>query len=144
MNAFIQAPVTEKLWTTLGPEFGKDAGKTLKSAGAVFRSHLAKCIEFLVNESCRADPNSWLKLETRPEYEVQYYSYLLCYMDDIHCIHHNADDVLQWLHKSFALKPGFKKPDMYLSAKLHKTRSHNEVWAFAISSVKYVQVVVRN
>ena len=24
LNAYIQAPVTEKVWTTLSPEFGKD------------------------------------------------------------------------------------------------------------------------
>ena len=51
LNANIQAPVTVNLWTTLGPEFGKDARETavivrvlygLKSAGAAFKSHLAK------------------------------------------------------------------------------------------------------
>ena len=30
-------------------------------------------------------------------YRVQYYSYLLCYVDDILCIHHNADTVRKWL-----------------------------------------------
>ena len=28
LNAYVQAPVTEKVWTTLGPEFGKDSRKT--------------------------------------------------------------------------------------------------------------------
>ena len=28
LNAYVQAPVTEKMWTILGPEFGKDARKT--------------------------------------------------------------------------------------------------------------------
>ena len=51
LNAYVQAPVTEKVWTTLGPEFSKDTIKTvvifsalygLKSEGAVSRSHLAK------------------------------------------------------------------------------------------------------
>ena len=28
LNAYVQAPVTEKVWTTLGPEFSKNAGKT--------------------------------------------------------------------------------------------------------------------
>ena len=28
LNAYVQAPVTEKVLTTLGPEFGKDGGKT--------------------------------------------------------------------------------------------------------------------
>ena len=28
LNTYVQVPVTEKVWTTLGPEFDKDAGKT--------------------------------------------------------------------------------------------------------------------
>ena len=27
MNAYLTVPVTEKIWTELGPEFGSDAGK---------------------------------------------------------------------------------------------------------------------
>ena len=53
LNAYIIAPVTEKIWTVLGPKFGNDAGKRavivralygLKSAGAAFRAHLATCM----------------------------------------------------------------------------------------------------
>ena len=56
LNAYVQAPVIEKVSTTLGPEFGKDAGKTAvivkalygpTSAEAAFRSHLARCMESL-------------------------------------------------------------------------------------------------
>ena len=45
LNTYITAPITEKVWTVLGPEFGTDAGKSaiivhalyeLKSAGAAF------------------------------------------------------------------------------------------------------------
>ncbi len=45
LNAYITAPVKEKVWTILGPEFGHDADRSaiivralygLKSAGAVF------------------------------------------------------------------------------------------------------------
>ena len=113
LNAYVQAPVTEKVWTTLGPEFGKDARKTavivqapygLKSAGAAFRSHFARCMESLGNQSCKADPDLWLKSEIRPEVGVKYYSYLLCHVDEISCIHHNADSMLEWLHESFLLK----------------------------------------
>jgi len=28
LNAYITAPITKKVWTVLGPEFGIDAGKT--------------------------------------------------------------------------------------------------------------------
>jgi hypothetical protein len=45
-NAYLTAPITEKVWTVIGPEFGDDAGKRalivralygLKSAGTAFR-----------------------------------------------------------------------------------------------------------
>jgi hypothetical protein len=34
-------------------------------------------------KSCKADPDLWLKAETRPDDNVRYYSYILCYVDDI-------------------------------------------------------------
>ena len=82
--------------TSLGLEFGKDARKTalivralsgLKSGGAAFISHLARCIESLGYQSCKADLDLWLKPEIRPEDGVIYYSYSLCYVDEILCIH---------------------------------------------------------
>ena len=79
-----------------------------------------------------------LKPEIRPEDGVKYYSYLLCYVDDMLCIHHNADAVLEQLHKSFSLKLGVGNPDIYLGAKLCKTRLHDGIWAWAISPAKYV------
>ena len=63
-NAYIQATVREKVWTTLGHEFGEDIGKTavivralygLKSAGAAFWNHFAKCMESLGYQPCKAD-----------------------------------------------------------------------------------------
>jgi hypothetical protein len=63
-NAYLTAPITEKFWTVLGPEFGDDAGKRapyvralygLKSAGAAFRNHLAECMKYLGWHPCRAD-----------------------------------------------------------------------------------------
>ena len=120
----------------MGPEFCKDARMIavivralygIKSAGAAFRSHLAKCMESLGYWSCKADPEVWLKPEIRPDDGVHYYSYLLCSVDDILCIHHNVDTVLERLDKSFSLRPGFWNPDMYLGAKLCKTRLYNRV-----------------
>ena len=52
-NAYLTAPIGEKIWYTLGPEFGEDADKRaiivralygLKSAGASFRNLLADCM----------------------------------------------------------------------------------------------------
>jgi hypothetical protein len=52
LNAYISAPIKEKVWCALGPKFGPDAGKSailvralygLKSTGAAFHAHLADC-----------------------------------------------------------------------------------------------------
>jgi hypothetical protein len=74
-NAYLTAPITEKVWTVLGPEFGDDAGKRalsvralygMKSAGAALRNNLAECMKHLGWHPCRADRDLWMKAETRP------------------------------------------------------------------------------
>jgi hypothetical protein len=66
LNAYITAPITEKVWTVLAPEFGIDAGKSviivhalygLKSAGAAFHAHLALFMHQMGYTSCKADPD---------------------------------------------------------------------------------------
>ena len=56
LNAYINAPIREKVWTNLGPEFSDDAGKraliirtlyVLKSAGTDFCAHLGRCMQGL-------------------------------------------------------------------------------------------------
>ncbi|KAL7460640.1 hypothetical protein ACHAXS_001084, partial [Conticribra weissflogii] len=70
MNVYNTAPNKEKIWTLLGPKFGRDKGCKaivvralygLKSAGAAFRSHLADCMRQLGYESNKADPDLWMK-----------------------------------------------------------------------------------
>ena len=115
-----------------------------ESTWAAFRSHLVQCMESLGCMFCKANLGLWLKPEIRPEDGVQHYSYLLHYVDDILCIHHNAVAVLQQLHKSFPLKPGFGNPDMYLGANWQNTRLYNIVRAWAINPVKWLHYAVRN
>ena len=113
LNAYITAPVTEKIWTLLGKEFGHDEGKTaiivralygLKSAGAAFRAHLASFMRQMEHTSCKADPDLWLKAEKKPD-GTPYYAYFLCYVDDILCIHHDALSVLTRIDGYMKLKP---------------------------------------
>ena len=78
-NAYLTAPCEEKIWTTLGPEFGPDKGKhalivhalySLSSAGTSFGRHLADCMHALGYESCKADADLWYKPMTRPDDDV--------------------------------------------------------------------------
>jgi hypothetical protein len=154
-NAYITAPITEKVWTTLGPEFGADEGKRaiivralygLKSAGAAFRAHLADMMRVLGYRPCMADQDLWMKPEIKPVTNEKYWSYVLCYVDDVLVVAHDAATVLDRIGKFFKLKPDPNKgdPDMYLGAKLRKTVMPNGVEAWTLSPSKYVQEAVRN
>jgi hypothetical protein len=96
-NAYITAPCAQKIYSVLGPEFGSDAGKrafvvralySLKSAGELFRNHLADCMRHLGFTPCLADPDLWMKA-TEKEDGTAYYAYVLLYVDDVMVIHHN-------------------------------------------------------
>ncbi len=146
--------VKEKVWTILGPEFGLDSGKSaitvcalygLKSAGAAFRAHLASFMPQMGYTSCKADPDLWLKAVTRPEDNVRYYAYILCYVDNILCIHHDPMSVMNEINKYLPLKPiSVGDPDIYLGAKLRETRLPNGVMAWGLSPSKYVVQAVKN
>ena len=152
-NAYITAPITEKVWTVLGPMFGADAGKKaiivralygLKSAGAAFRKHLADCMRHIGYVSCLADPDLWMREAVDPDGN-KYYSYILCYVDDILICDHDAMKVMGRIDKYFTLKPdSIGDPDMYLGAKLRYHRTENGVMAWTLSPSKYVREAVNN
>ena len=147
-NTYIKAPVIKKIWTVVGQEFGPDAGKTaiivrslygLNSSGAAFWNHLVDCMTHLGYKPCLADPDLWMKPMVRPDDGLQYYAYVLCYVDDVLAIGHDVENVLKMIDKYFGLKPGsLGDPNQYLGAKLKKMRLHNGVEAWAFSPSQYV------
>ncbi len=62
----------------------------LKSAGAAFCVYLASFMRQMGYTSCKANPDLWYKAETRPADNYRYYAYILCYNDDILCVHHGS------------------------------------------------------
>jgi hypothetical protein len=153
-NAFLTAPCEEKIWTILGPEFGEEQGKKalivralygLKSAGASFSRHLADCMRNLGYTPCKADRDLWYKAVTRPDDGYEYYAYILLYVDDCLCIHHDATTALEELDKFFMMKKGsIGDPDIYLGAKLRPVTLQNGVVAWGKSPSKYVQEACKN
>jgi hypothetical protein len=114
-NAYLNAPITEKVWTVLGPEFGDKAGKRalivralygLKSAGAAFRNHLGSCMDHWGWKPCLAEQNLWMKEETHPDDDVKYWAYILIYVNNILCVHHDPGMSLAQIDKYFKMKPG--------------------------------------
>jgi hypothetical protein len=152
--AYITAPITKKVLTVLGPEFGIDAGKSaiivhalygLKSAGAAFHAHLASFMHQMGYTSCKADPDLWYTTETRPADNFRYYAYIICYVGDILCVQHNPMSVLNLINACIPLKPSLVgDPDIYLSTKLKMTSLENGIWAWGLSPSKYVAQAVKN
>jgi hypothetical protein len=154
LNAYITAPITKKVWTVLGPEFGIDSGKStiivcalygLKSAGAAFCAHWASFMRQMGDTSCKADPDLWYKADTMPDDNFRYNAYKLCYVNHILCVHHNPMTVLNMINGYMPLKPSLAgDPDIYLGAKLKPTRLENEMWAWGLSPSKYVTQAPKN
>ena len=84
-----------------------------------------------------------MKAQWRPEDKLEHYLYILCYVDDILCIHHNLVDTLNKLNRYVPLKPeSVRNPEMYLGTKLKHMQLHNGIWAWSMSPSKYVQEAV--
>ena len=70
---------------------------------------------------CLADPDLWYKDEVIPDDGFEYYSCILCYVDDILVIHHDSLSILKRIDSYFKLKPAsIGDPDIYLGAKSNK------------------------
>jgi len=117
-HTYLTAPCAEKIFTVLGIEFGADACKTaiivrtsfgLKSAGASFQRHLTDCMRMLGYKSCVTDADLWFKTFVRPDDGFKYCAYILLYVDDFLCIHHNAESALYKIDKYFSMKKGSLK-----------------------------------
>jgi hypothetical protein len=154
LNAYITAPITKKVWTVLGPDFGIDTGKSaiivhalygLKDARAAFCAHLASFMCQMGYPSCKADPDLWYKAEIRPDDNFRYYVYMLCYVDNILCVHHDPMTVLNLINAYMPLRPSLVgNPDIYLGAKLKLTQLDNGIYAWGLSPSKYVTQAVKN
>jgi hypothetical protein len=70
---------------------------------------------------------------------------MLCYVDNILCIHHDALSVLTQINKYLPLKPtSVGDPDIYLGAKLKETQLPNGIYAWGMSPSKYVNQAAKN
>jgi hypothetical protein len=77
---------------------------------------------------CLGDRYFWMKEETRPDDGVKYWAYILIYVDDILCAHHDPGTSLAKIDKYFKMKSGsIMEPTFYLGAKLKKTVMPNGV-----------------
>ena len=151
-NAYLTANCREKIWTYVGPEFGLERGQPmiirkalygLKLSGVAFRAHLVEMLHDIGFKPTKADPNVWIRPAVKPD-GSEYYEYIMCFVDDILSVSHDAKSILQSLQGQFKLKGDKIEPtDMYLGAQLGTMQVEgNNGWF--MSSEKYVKSAIQN
>ena len=157
-NAYLNAKNKERVHSTAcALLFGEaNKGKTvvivralygLKSAGNAWRHHFANFIRNTLGYSPTiADPDVYRKVQTKPD-GSKYYSYLIVYVDDILCIHHKPEKIMDLISSTFRLKKGYSDPTSYLGGDIRKWKyqtdegTEDECWA--MGSHTYVKEAVR-
>ena len=92
----------------------------LKGSGAAFRAHLAEKLHDIGFIPTCADPDVWRRPAVKPD-GFEYYEYILCYVDNLLAISHDALLVLKSVQDTFKFKDDkINKPDVYLGAQLEK------------------------
>jgi hypothetical protein len=129
-NAYLNAETRERVWFYAGHEWGSREGQKviivralygLKSSGAEWKKLLADYIQNTLGFSpCYgADDNVYLRSE-KDKHGNEYYAYIVCFVDDILCLHKNPDIYLNQLGRDFRFKSPPEVPTMYLGADISK------------------------
>ena len=148
-NACLNAPTKEKCWFKAGLEFGPDrvgqpvmivrAMYGLKSSGARWRDHMAGTLRSGGFQSCKADPDVWMRRNSKPDGST-YWEYVLCYVDDVLVVSHEPRKVVDYLNTAYTLKPdSIKEPDEYLGTQIRKYELSGRLTTWAMSSDLYVK-----
>ena len=151
-NAYLTTECRERIWTRAGPEFGSESGPImivkkalygLKCLGAAFRAHLAEKLHDIGFIPTRADPDLWHRLAVKLD-GFEYYEYVLCYVEDLLAISHDAQKVLKSIQDTFKFKDDkIDKPEVYLGPQLDKM-SVDGFEGWTMSSEKYVKSAIES
>ena len=94
-------------------------------------------MEFLKFESCKADPEIWMRPTVKAD-GSEYWEYVLLYCDDVLVVSKNGETILRnEIGKYFDLKEeSIGPPKLYLGGKLTEVTLTNgmKAWAFAQAS----------
>ena len=138
-NAYLNAPCKEKVHVTIlydllfGPEHKNKTAVIvralygLKSAGNSWRQHLSQRLrEELHYFPCQADPDVYMKESVKANGD-KYWSYIIVYVDDILCIHHDPHIPMNQISDIYRMKDNsISKPKIYLGANIKEWSLQDE------------------
>jgi len=157
-NAYINAKMNKKVYTTARPEFGSNQGRPaviiralygLKSSGARWRDHFSNILQDINFARSKADPDVWMRKARKPS-GFEYWEYILCYVDNILVISHNPQLIMDSISQFVTFKPGsIEPPKSYLGADVYCVTIHDsnqdtpmkQVWA--MSANEYVKRAIQ-
>jgi hypothetical protein len=153
-NAYLNAPAREKVYTTAGLEFGlgkvgrpviiQQASYGLKTSGAAWHAQLMETLHSMDFTPSLADPDVWMRAASKAN-GLQYYEYLLVYIDDVLILSHNPEPILRCIEKSYRLKGPASDPKTYLGAYIKQwsiENDHRNIWS--ISSSHHIKEAIAN
>ena len=137
LNAYLTAPTSDNYYIECGPEFlseligrkaiVKRALYGTRTACKDFRMHLRDCMEHLKYESCKSDPDLWMRDGVKGD-GTRYYEYILLYVDDVLCVSEFPKEALKQLNHYFPIKPGsIERSKLYLGTKISQVTLPNGV-----------------
>ena len=140
-NTYLYAFTKEKIYFKAGDEWKADKGKIivitralydLKSSALMWRNHLADIIGTKLGfKSSLADPDLWYKPMITSE-GIEYYVYILVYVDDILIIDINPNRFMDLLKDTYTVKPSsIGEPRLYLGADMRKVYYNDDSYAWS-------------
>jgi len=153
-NAYLQAPVREKVHTTAGPEFGpNNVGKTvivvramygLKSSGAAWHAKFSETLRSLNFQPSLADPDVWMRPATK-DTGLEYYEYILVYVDDVLVVSAAPLPIMKTIQKAYRLKDPPAPPSTYLGATIKPwSIPHESKPVWSMNCVQYLKEAIKN
>jgi hypothetical protein len=138
-NAYLQAPAGEQVHTTaiVWAMYG------LKSSGAAWHVQLSETLYNMDFKPSVADPDVWYRPAIRDN-GIEYYEYILVYVDDILALSHAPRAIMQIIPKQYRLKEEPTTPKVYLEAAIKPWSLPNDrkpVWSMI--SMNYIKEALR-
>ena len=94
--------------------------------------------------SSKADPDVWLKAETKPDV-TEYYAYVLVYVDDVLHLHHDPDTFMNRLAEVYRLEDGsVGEPDRYIGANIEMVQVYDGSVAWSMTNREYITNALQN
>ena len=150
-NAYLNAETQEKVYFIAGSEWRDKQGRVvvivralygLRSSALQWQRHLADNLRYdLGYTPSLADNNVWMKRCYKGNGD-SYYSYILCFVDDLLCVHQNPDPILTTLKSFYKMKHDPGVPKMYLGSDI-STFTHEDGTCYTMGSDSYVREAVR-